>query len=143
MGNSTAAKQRVPWSPLPAVPTSAVACAKHRLQFNASIFQLLTLQLSKKNLKKKKNPFSLSHHALAQQLYFPVVPVLGEHIAVEPDPRSETPFCEKPGCSPHCQLSAKLISFFSFSYLISPTSFSNIQSCKNVHFCITTSHFSL
>lgn len=68
--------------------------------------------------------------------------MLGEHVAVEPDPRSETPFCEKPGCSPHCQLSAKLISFFSFSYLISPTSFSNTQSCKNVRFCITTSHFS-
>lgn len=87
------------------------------------------LQLSEKKLKKKY-PFSLSHHTLAQQLYFPAVPMLGEHVAAEPDLRSETLFCEKPGCSPHCQLSVKLISFFCFSCFISPTFFSNTQSCK-------------
>ena len=121
-----------------------MACAKHRLQFNASIFQLLTpLQLSEKRLKKtnKKIP-SPSPTAHLHSSCIPVVPVLGEHTEAEQDLQSEILFCEKPGCSPHCQLSAKLISFFCLSCSISPTFFLEHAVLRNVYFCVTASYLS-
>lgn len=67
--------------------------------------------------------------------------MLGEHIAAEPDLQSETLFCEKPGCSPHCQLSAKLLSS-SFPAWFLPRFFLKHTGFHNVHFCVTTSDFS-
>lgn len=125
--HGAAAAQRVPQSPLPAVPTSAVAWAKHRLYFNASISQLLTLQLSEKELKKIPLSLSPAPHTCTAA----VVPS-GPHSQREHWGRAgPTVWNGFVRSQPVPPVSEKLTYFLSFSSSTSPIFFpSHTQSCK-------------
>lgn len=135
---SAAAAQRVPQSPLPAVPTSAVPWAKHRLCFNASISQLLTLQLSAKELKK--NPISLSPtthlHSSCSSLWSPC----SDRSLQQDWTHGLKLFCEKPGCSPTLWKTNFFFHFFP-AWLLPLLFLPKHTILQNVHFCATTRDF--
>lgn len=116
----------------------------HRLQFSASIFQLLTLQLSEKKLKKKKkkipSPSPSTHlHSSCISLHSPRL-----EITLRQNRTYGLKLCfVRNQAAPLCQLALGETNFFLQFFLLDFSHFFLKHTVlQNGRFCVTTSDFS-